>query len=179
MPTKIILIRSIPILIARQKKIPIYQFTPLEAKKSIAGYGRADKSQMQDMVRMLLNLPENADSDASDALALAMTFAHLPNFKRSNINFESELKRAFDSEKNAKDSFWANTRRPSRIQPGVIDYKTVKPRQVLDYLSVEKANGNNVNPEEEAMNVLKVQMQYQLLTMMTSFQYNQVQSVLK
>lgn len=103
----------------------------------------------------------------------------LPNFKRSNINFESELKRAFDSEKNAKDSFWANTRRPSRIQPGVIDYKTVKPRQVLDYLSVEKANGNNVNPEEEAMNVLKVQMQYQLLTMMTSFQYNQVQSVLK
>jgi len=74
--------RSIPILLARQKKIPVYQFTPLEVKKSVAGYGRADKTQMQNMIRILLKLPENADSDASDALALAMTYAHLPAFER-------------------------------------------------------------------------------------------------
>jgi len=49
----------------------------------------------------------------------------------------------------------------------------------LDYLTAEKANGNNVNPEDEAMKVLKIQMQYQLLSMMAGFQYNQVQSVLK
>jgi len=74
--------RSIPILLARQKGLQIYQFTPLEVKKSVVGYGRADKQQIQNMVRMLLKLPENADSDASDALALAMTYAHLPNFQR-------------------------------------------------------------------------------------------------
>jgi len=74
--------RSIPILLARQKEMLIYQFTPLEVKKSVTGYGRADKSQMQDMVKMLLKLPEIADEDASDALALAMTYAHLPNFQR-------------------------------------------------------------------------------------------------
>jgi crossover junction endodeoxyribonuclease RuvC len=74
--------RSIPILLAKQRGLNIYQFTPLEVKKSVTGYGRADKSQMQDMVRILLKLPENADSDASDALALAMTFAHLPVFMR-------------------------------------------------------------------------------------------------
>ena len=60
-----------------------------------------------------------------------------------------------------------------------IDYKTVEPVRVLDYLTAEKANGNNVNPEDEAMKVLKIQMQYQLLSMMAGFQYNQVQSVLK
>jgi crossover junction endodeoxyribonuclease RuvC len=74
--------RSIPILLAKQKNIPIFQFSPLEVKKSVTGYGRADKSQMQDMIRILLKLPEIADPDASDALALAMTYAHLPNFER-------------------------------------------------------------------------------------------------
>ncbi len=74
--------RSIPILLAKQRGLLIYQFTPLEVKKSVSGYGRADKSQMQNMVKMLLKLPEIADPDASDALALAMTYAHLPNFQR-------------------------------------------------------------------------------------------------
>jgi len=74
--------RSIPILLAKQKSMLIYQFSPLEAKKSVTGYGRANKGQMQDMVKMLLKLPEIADEDASDALALAMTYAHLPNFQR-------------------------------------------------------------------------------------------------
>ncbi len=103
----------------------------------------------------------------------------VPNFKRSNINFESELKRALDSEKR-ENNFVMKATNPRHIQSNdVIDYRSVKPRRVLDYLTQEKANGNNVNPEEEAMKVLKVQMQYQLLTMMTSFQYNQVKTVLK
>ncbi len=104
----------------------------------------------------------------------------VPNFKRSDVNFESELKRALDSEKNAEGGFEMKRTHAKHIHSNnVIDYKSVKPRRVLDYLSTEKANGNNVNPEEEAMKVLKVQMQYQLLTMMTGFQYSQVQTVLK
>ena len=46
-------------------------------------------------------------------------------------------------------------------------------------MTTAKANGNNVDAEEEAMNILKIQMQYQLLSQMTGFQYSQVQSVLK
>ncbi len=106
--------------------------------------------------------------------------AGVSGFKRTNVNFESELKRAFDSEKEAMNGFKLKRTHPLHFESNdVIDYKTVKPRRVLDYLSVEKANGNNVNPEEEAMNVLKIQMQYQLLSQMTGFQYNQIQSVLK
>lgn len=104
----------------------------------------------------------------------------VPNFKRTEVNFESELKRAFDSEKNAKGAFQLATTHPLHIKSNEpIDYKTVEPVRVLDYLTAEKANGNNVNPEDEAMKVLKIQMQYQLLSMMAGFQYNQVQSVLK
>lgn len=106
--------------------------------------------------------------------------ADIPNFKRTVVNFESELKRAFDSEKNAEGAFQLATTHLLHIKSNdVIDYRSIEPRRVLDYLTEEKANGNNVNPEEEAMNVLKIQMQYQLLSMMTGFQYNQAQSVLR
>ncbi len=108
-----------------------------------------------------------ANSEASD-------------FKRSVVNFETELKQALDSEERAKGQFELTVTNPNHIKSdGVIDYKSVTPRRVLDYLTASKANGNNVDAEEEAMNVLKIQMQYQLLSQMTAFQYNQVQSVLK
>lgn len=101
-------------------------------------------------------------------------------FKRTVVNFESDLKRAFDSEKNAQEQFQLKTVHPLHIPSNnIIDYKTVEPRRVLDYLTTAKANGNNVDPEIEAMNVLRIQMQYQLLSQMTGFQYSQAQSVLK
>jgi flagellar basal-body rod protein FlgB len=104
----------------------------------------------------------------------------VPNFKRTEVNFESELKRALDSEKNAKGQFQLAVNHDRHIaSDGVIDYRTVEPRRVLDYVSTVKANGNNVDPEEEAMNLLKIQMNYQLLTQIQSFEFSQVQSVLK
>ena len=57
--------------------IPIYEYTPLQIKQAITGYGRADKSQIQQMVKMLLNL--NAipkPDDAADALAVAICHAN-------------------------------------------------------------------------------------------------------
>ena len=48
-----------------------------------------------------------------------------------------------------------------------------------DYLSTTKANGNNVDAETEAMNVLKIQLNYQLLTQLQTFEFSQVKSVLK
>ncbi|HKL86477.1 MAG TPA: flagellar basal body rod protein FlgB [Treponemataceae bacterium] len=106
--------------------------------------------------------------------------SEVPNFKRSSINFESELKRALDSEKNAQGQFELSTTSDKHIASnGVIDYRTIDPRKVLDYTTTEKANGNNVNPEQEAMEILRIQLNYQMLTQIQSFQFSQVTSVLR
>lgn len=106
--------------------------------------------------------------------------SEIPHFKRTAVNFESELKRALNSEKRVQGQFQLAVTDPRHIKSdGVIDYRSVSPRRVLDYTTAAKANGNNVDAEEEAMNILKIQMQYQLLSQMTGFQYSQVQSVLK
>ena len=59
--------------------VPVYELTPLEVKKSISGYGRADKRQVQDMVRRILRHPEPIrPDDAADALAIAISCAGMP-----------------------------------------------------------------------------------------------------
>lgn len=65
--------RGVILLAAAQLGIPLVEYSPLEIKKSVSGYGRADKEQIQTMVRILLNLKENPQPhDASDALAVAL-----------------------------------------------------------------------------------------------------------
>lgn len=59
------------------RDIPIYEYTPLQIKQAVAGYGRADKAQVQQMVKLLLGL--NAipkPDDAADGLAVAICHAH-------------------------------------------------------------------------------------------------------
>ena len=66
--------RGVLIVAATNKGIPIFEYTPLQIKQAVTGYGRADKNQVQQMVKMLLNL--NAipkPDDAADALAVAIT----------------------------------------------------------------------------------------------------------
>lgn len=104
----------------------------------------------------------------------------VPNFKRSDVNFESELKKALDSEKNAKGAFKLDQTNEKHIGSNdYIDYRTIEPRRVLDYTTTAQANGNNVDPEQEAMELLKVQLNYTLLTQLQSFEFAQVKSVLK
>ena len=56
--------------------LPMYEYTPLQIKQAVTGYGRADKSQVQQMVKMLLNLPSIIrPDDAADAVAAALTHA--------------------------------------------------------------------------------------------------------
>lgn len=65
--------RGVVLLVAAQLKIPFFEYTPLQVKKAVVGYGRADKIQMQLMVRTLLNLKEDPQPhDAADALAVAL-----------------------------------------------------------------------------------------------------------
>lgn len=103
-----------------------------------------------------------------------------PNFKRTTVNFESMLKRAFQSEEDAKNAFQL-TRTDGRhfALNTPIDYKSIEPQRVLDYTTTEKANGNNVNAETEANNILQIQMQYRLLSALTNFEFSQVSSVMK
>jgi len=105
--------------------------------------------------------------------------ADVPNFKRSTINFEASLKRALDSEKYVPSLKLAVTQ-PGHIgDDGPIDYRTVQPRRVLDYLSTSKNNGNNVDAEEEAMASLRNQLMYTLESQAVNFEFAQVNLVLR
>jgi len=105
--------------------------------------------------------------------------ADVPNFKRSTVNFESSLKRALDSE-HEEPSLRLAVTHPGHIgDDGPIDYKTVKPRRVLDYLTTAKNNGNNVDAEEEAMASLRNQLMYTLETQAINFEFAQVNLVLR
>ena len=67
--------RGVVLLIGEQKKLRLVEFTPLQIKQSITGYGRADKKQVQEMVRVMLSLNEVPQpDDCADALAAALTF---------------------------------------------------------------------------------------------------------
>lgn len=56
-------------------QVPFYEFTPLQIKNAIVGYGRADKNQVQQMVKILLNLKQiPKPDDAADGLAAALTY---------------------------------------------------------------------------------------------------------
>lgn len=106
--------------------------------------------------------------------------SEVPNFKRSTVNFEAELKRAFDSEAAAKNSFKLTVNDPRHIQINTpMDYRDVEPRRVLDYTTAAKANGNNVDAETEANNILQIQMQYRMLTQLTSFEFDQINTAMK
>lgn len=70
--------RGIVLLACEQKNLTIYDYSPNEIKKALTGYGAANKSQMQEMVRMHLNLEQKPKpDDAADALAAAITCSFL------------------------------------------------------------------------------------------------------
>ena len=71
--------------------------------------------------------------------------SEVPNFKRSVVNFESELKRAIESAENADDSFQMLTTEENHISSSTPrNYQDVEPRRVVDYATTAKANGYNV-----------------------------------
>ena len=73
--------KGVILLTAAKKNIPVFEYTPLQMKMAIAGYGRAEKKQVQKMIQIQLNLEEKpADKDkrkddATDALGIAMCYA--------------------------------------------------------------------------------------------------------
>ncbi len=69
--------RGIALLVGAQAKMQIHEYTPMQIKMALTGYGKADKKQIQEMVRVILGLKQiPKPDDAADALAAAVTFAH-------------------------------------------------------------------------------------------------------
>ncbi|MCX6760069.1 MAG: crossover junction endodeoxyribonuclease RuvC [Candidatus Nealsonbacteria bacterium] len=73
--------KGVILLTAAKKKIPVYEFTPLQVKMAITGYGRAEKKQVQKMTEILLDLKDfdmkeknRKKDDASDALGVALCY---------------------------------------------------------------------------------------------------------
>jgi len=114
-----------------------------------------------------------------EVLANNIANAETPGFKRSTVNFESQLKRALDSEK-AKPAFEAlmtDPRHMSFHKP--MNWNEVQPRRVLDYASSVNNNGNNVDIEEEMMGALENQLLYQTQTQAVSSLFNRINIVLR
>lgn len=106
--------------------------------------------------------------------------SEVPNYKRQTVNFESELKRAFESEAGKAHKFEL-TRTDSRhfALEEPYDWKTVEPRRVTDWTTTADANGNNVDAEYEATVVLKTQMNYRLLAQLQNFEFSQVKLAMR
>lgn len=69
--------RGVAILSAARMGLHVYEYTPLQVKQAVVGYGRAEKAQVQQMVKIMLNLKEvPKPDDAADALAVAICHAH-------------------------------------------------------------------------------------------------------
>jgi len=68
--------RGVAVLAALHNNLKVYDYTPRMVKQAVVGYGNADKNQMQQMVRILLQLSASPSADAADALAVAMCHAN-------------------------------------------------------------------------------------------------------
>jgi len=75
--------RGIVLLAAASEKIPVHECSALEVKKAVVGYGRAEKSQVQEMVKLILRIRGSLAPDSADALALALCYMNAIKFNES------------------------------------------------------------------------------------------------
>jgi flagellar basal-body rod protein FlgB len=114
-----------------------------------------------------------------DIIADNIANADTPNFKRSTLNFEASLKRALESEdyKVIPEAKLTHEKHIPFHRP--VDYRTVEPRRVLDYLSTSDNNGNNVDIEQEMMHALHNQLSYDLMTRAVTSEFTRLNLVLR
>lgn len=73
--------RAAALIAAGQCGISLFEYTPLEVKKAVVGYGRAEKVQVREMVKVILRIREQPALDASDALAVAICHCNWSRFE--------------------------------------------------------------------------------------------------
>ena len=77
-------VRGVSMFAAAEADLPVFEYSPLEVKSAVTGYGRADKNQVQQMVLALLKLEASPQPyDASDALAVAICHVHTNRYLKS------------------------------------------------------------------------------------------------
>jgi len=74
--------RGVAVLAGAEAGLKVQEYSPLEVKQSVVGYGRAAKEQVQAMVQALLQTPTRMAADAADALAVAICVGHSVNWQR-------------------------------------------------------------------------------------------------
>jgi flagellar basal-body rod protein FlgB len=127
----------------------------------------------------LLHRAMDANLIRRDVIANNLANSEVPNFKRTIVNFESELKRALETEKQ-RPALELTLTNPKHIPNWrERNYQDVEPRRVLDYLTTSKNNGNNVDSEREMMLALENQMIYTLMAQAQTFEFSQINSVLR
>jgi len=127
----------------------------------------------------LLHRAMDASTVRRQVIANNLANANVPNYKRTDVNFESELKRALDSEKR-RPALELNVTHPNHF-PNYKerDYRDVQIRRVLDYTSTYNNNGNNVDPEKEFMLATHNQMSYTLFAQSAAFEFSQINKILR
>ncbi|MCL2410294.1 MAG: flagellar basal body rod protein FlgB [Treponema sp.] len=127
----------------------------------------------------LLHRAMDASVVRRQVIANNIANADTPNFSRTVVNFESELKRALESE-NRRPALEINMTREGHF-PNFRerDYRDVQIRRVLDFTSIYNNNGNNVDPEQEFMLATQNQMAYTLFAQAAAFEFSQINQILR
>jgi len=105
--------------------------------------------------------------------------ADTKDFKRTDVAFESELKRALETEKFKPPIQMTQTHEKHFPNYKERDYRDVQIRRVLDYTTQYGSNGNNVDPEQEFMLATQNQMSYTLFAQAAAFEFSQINQVLR
>jgi len=127
----------------------------------------------------LLHRGMDVSSVRRQVIANNLANADVPNFKRTDVNFESELKRALESEGKRPPMELKMTNEKHFPNHKDRDYRDVQIRRVLDYTSTYNNNGNNVDPEQEVMLATHNQMAYTLYAQAAAFEFSQINQVLR
>ena len=87
--------RGVILLAARKKGVPTYEYTPMQVKQSVVGYGKAIKKQVMEMTRILLRLEKiPKPDDAADALAIAICHGHSAGSYMGRSRLEEAIARS-------------------------------------------------------------------------------------
>ena len=127
----------------------------------------------------ILHRAMDASTVRRSVIANNLANADVPNFKRTDVNFESELKRALKSENFKPALEMTRTHEKHFTNFNERDYRDVQIRRVLDYTSAYNNNGNNVDPEHEVMLSTQNEMSYALLEQAAAFEFSQINQVLR
>ncbi|AHC14575.1 flagellar basal body rod protein FlgB [Salinispira pacifica] len=113
-----------------------------------------------------------------EVIANNIANADTPNFKRQEVNYETSLKKALESENRPVfDAYLTNDKHVAFDRE--IDYRTVVPRRVTDFLTTAKNNGNNVDIEVESTNFINAQLSYNLMVSSVNHNFNNLNIVLQ